>query len=233
MLAKDIMTQNIITATPETPVAEVAALLLRNRISAVPVVDDDSRVLGIVSEGDLMHRPENGTEKRRGAWWLNLFTMQEDLAAEYAKSHGIHAADVMTTSVVAVPEDMPLAEISQTLEENHIKRVPVVREGRLVGIVSRANLLHGLATRRDAPPQPTAASDQAIREDILHTLQHEDWATLSSANVTVENGVAHLWGMVDSDAQSKALEIVAENATGVTAVENHMGRTDPRMFFGE
>ena len=98
------------------------------------------------------------------------------------------------------PEDIPVAEIARTLEEHHIKRVPVIRDGQLVGIVSRANLLHGIATRKESPSPPSAATDQAIREDILHTLKDEEWANLSYANVTVEDGVAHLWGMADTDA---------------------------------
>lgn len=233
MLAKDVMTTKVITVSPDALVSEIAGLLLRNRISAVPVVDTENRILGIVSEGDLMHRPESGTEKRRGSWWLKLFTMSDELAVEYSKSHGARASQVMAAPVVTVPEDMPVAEIARTLEEHHIKRVPVVRDGRLVGIVSRANLLHGLATRNEAPPLPSAATDQAIREDILHTLQDEEWATLPYANVIVEDGVAHLWGMAETDAQIKAVEIVAGNATGVTSVENHMSRIDPRMFYAE
>ncbi len=233
MLAKDVMTTKVITVSPDDLVSEIAGLLLRNRISAVPVVDADQRAVGIVSEGDLMHRPESGTEKRRGSWWLGLFTMSADLATDYSKSHGVRASDVMTAPVVTVPDDMPVADIARTLEEHHIKRVPVVRDGRLVGIVSRANLLHGLATRKEAPPLPSAATDQAIREDILHTLKDEEWASLSYANVTVQDGVAHLWGMAETDAQIKALEIVAGNATGVNSVENHMSTMDPRMYYSE
>ena len=126
-----------------------------------------------------------------------------------------------------------LTEIARTLEEHHIKRVPVIRDGQLVGIVSRANLLHGLASRKEAAALPSAATNQAIREDILHTLKDEKWATLTYANVTVEDGVAHLWGMAETDAQIKALEIVAGNATGVTSVENHMSTIGPQMFYGE
>jgi CBS domain-containing protein len=233
MIARDLMTARVISVNPDTTVSEIAKLLVEKRISAVPVVDEDRRVLGIVSEGDLMHRPESGTEKRRGSWWLALFAMSDELAVEYSKSHGVRASDVMTAPVVTIPDDMPVAEIARTLEENHIKRVPVVADGRLVGIVSRANLLHGLATRMAATPSPSAATDQAIREDIMHTLKDEQWATLSYANVTVEDGVAHLWGMAKSDAQIKALEIVAENTTGVTAVNNHMSRINPQMFYGE
>jgi CBS domain-containing protein len=233
MLAKEIMTTNVITISPDLTVSGIAALLLKKRISAVPVVDSDHRIVGMVSEGDLLHRPESGTEKRRGAWWLNLVTASGDLAADYTKSHGARAADVMTTEVVTVPDDMPVDEIARTLEEHHIKRVPVVRDGRLVGIVSRANLLHGLATGKQTPMSPSAAPDQAIRDNILHTLKNEEWANLTYANVTVEGGVAHLWGMAETDAQIKALEVAVGNSTGVTEVKNHMSGTSRFMYYGE
>ena len=233
MLARDVMTTRVVTVPPDLAVSEIAALLLKKRISAVPVVDAEQHVVGMISEGDLMHCPESGTEKRRGSWWLNLFTTPEELAVEYSKSQGSRASDVMTFPVITVPEDMPVADIARTLEENHIKRVPVVRDGRLAGIVSRANLLHSLATRKEAPALPSAATDQAIREDILHTLKDEAWATLSYANVTVEDGVAHLWGMAESGEQIKAWEIAAGKTTGVNSVENHMHKIDPRMFYGE
>lgn len=233
MNAKDVMTAKVISVGPETSVTDIARLLVEKRISAVPVVSPDGQVLGMVSESDLMHRPESKTEKRRGSWWLRLFTTSEDFAVDYAKSHGTHASDVMTSPVVTVPEELPVADVARTLEENHIKRVPVLRDGKLVGIVSRANLLHGLATRKQSEPLPSAATDQAIREDIMRTLRGEEWASMSYANVVVENGVAHLWGMAETDAQIKALEIAAENATGVTSVVNHMSRIGPHMFYGD
>ena len=233
MLAKDIMTTNVITISPDLTVSGIAALLLKKRISAVPVVDSGHRIVGMVSEGDLLHRPESGTERRRGAWWLNLFTASQDLAADYAKSHGARAADVMTTEVVTAPDDMPVDEIARILEEHHIKRVPVVRDGRLVSIVSRANLLQGLDTGKQAPTSPSAAPDQAIRDNILHTLKNEEWANLTYANVTVEDGVAHLWGVAETEAQIKALEVAVGNATGVTAVKNHMSVTSRFMYYGE
>lgn len=233
MIAKDVMTAKVISVGPDTTVTDIAKLLVENRISAVPVVDEDQRVMGIVSEGDLMHRPESGTEKRRGPWWLTLLATPGDLAAEYSKSHGVRASDVMTRTVITVLEDMPIAEIAKILEEHYIKRVPVVRDGRLVGIVSRANLLHGLATRMQVSPLPSAASDQAIREDILRSVREEPWASPSYANVTVEDGVVHLWGMAETDEQISAWEIAAGETTGVKSVVNHMNRIEPRIFYSD
>lgn len=233
MLADEIMTADVVTVSADTAVSEIAALLLERRISAVPVVDAEGRVIGIVSEGDLMRRPESDTESRTGSWWLNLFADSETLAGEYTKSHGLLASDVMTRDVVTVSTDTPVAEIAQTLEEHHIKRVPVIDDARLVGIVSRANLLHGLASRKAPAPVSVGTTDRTIREEILRSLKGQRWAELTFANVTVEDGNVHLWGMAQSDAQIRALEVAVAEIQGVVAVENHMNRIEPRMFFGE
>ena len=233
MLARDVMTTKVVSVSPDALVSEIANLLLKSRISAVPVVDAENRVVGIVSEGDLMRRPESGTEKRRASWWLTLFSMPGEMAAEYSKTHGFRASDVMTRTVVTVPEDMTVAEIAQILEKNHIKRVPVVHEAGLVGIVSRANLLHGLATQRQPSAPAGKASDQAIREEILGSLREEPWARLTYANVTVEDGVVHLWGMVESAEEIRALEVAAAAVAGVKSVQNHMNKIEPRMFHAD
>lgn len=233
MQAKDIMTAAVISVSAETEVGEIARLLAEKRISAVPVVDPDQRVLGIVSEGDLIRRAETGTEKQRGSWWLGLFTAPESLSTAYTKAHGRRADDVMTQDVISVTEDTPIADVAQTLEENHIKRVPVVRDSRLVGIVSRANLLHGLAAGAREPEPPVNASDAAIREQLLEKLRGEPWADMAYANATVEGGVVHLWGMAETGEQIKALEVAAREILGVTSVENHMRVMPPQMYWSE
>jgi CBS domain-containing protein len=227
MVARDVMTADVVTITPETAVPEVAALLLKHRISAAPVVDAKDGILGIVSEGDLMRRPEVGTERRRRSWWLILFGDQGDLAREFVKTHGLRAADVMTREVVTVTDDTPLPVIAQLLEERRIKRVPVVREGRLIGIVSRADLLRALAVRK-SPPEPVAKpDDRAIREQLLETIHPAEWVTDAFVNAMVTDGVVHLWGVVESDAQRDALRVAAERIPGVRAVEDHLGRLPP------
>jgi len=232
MQAKDVMTAKVISVSPENEVGEIAKLLGEKRISAVPVVDADQHVLGIVSEGDLIRRVETGTEKQRGSWWLGLFTAQGDLSTAYSKAHGRRASDVMTQDVITIAEDTPIADVARTLEENHIKRVPVVRDGRLVGIVSRANLLHGLAAA-SLEASPVSASDTAIRDQLLEKLKDEPWADMAYANATVENGVVHLWGMAETNEQIKAMEVAVLETPGVTSVENHMGYVPPQMYWGE
>lgn len=161
MQAADVMTTNVITVQPDTGVREIARLLLKHRISAVPVVDTEQRARGIVSEGDLMRRAENDTDRRHSLWLEVIFSTPEK-AADYIKTHGRTADDVMTRDVVTVKEDTPLHEIVGLLERHHIKRAPVTRDGRLVGIVSRANLLHGLAAKAAESAGPSSSDDQTI-----------------------------------------------------------------------
>ena len=165
MDAKDVMTPNVITVNEQTDVATIAKLMIERHISAVPVVDKNGKILGIVSEGDLIRRPEEGTEAPK-SWWLALLEAPEDAARAYAKSHGQSASDVMTQNVISVGEDTPVVEVATLLEKNRIKRVPVLRDGRPVGIVSRANLIQALASRPAAAPV-VSADDKTLRQIIL------------------------------------------------------------------
>jgi CBS domain-containing protein len=226
MRAADVMTTNVVTIQPDMGVPEIARLLLKHRISAIPVVDADQRVLGIVSEGDLMRRAETDTETRH-SWWLEAISTTEDRAGEYIKTHGRKAGDVMSRDVVAVTEDTPLHEIAGLLEKHHIKRVPVTRDGRLIGIVSRANLLHGLAAKGAESIAPRSADDQTIREKLLHVLSKELGLHMAMINVIVNDGVVQLWGLVGSGTEKKAAQVSAENIPGVKAVENHLGQVPP------
>jgi CBS-domain-containing membrane protein len=216
--AKDIMTTAVISVRPETDVREIARLLLDCRISAVPVVADGGKLIGIVSEGDLMRRPETGSE-RIPSWWLDMFASPEDSAWEYVKTHGRRARDVMSDKVMTVDEEASLDKIAAVLEHNRIKRVPVAREGRIVGIVSRANLLQGLATARI---DQSAPSDEAIRTTILTRIRDEAGIRNSLLNVTVAGGTVHLWGGVRSEAERQAAHVVADNVSGVEAIEDHL-----------
>ncbi len=219
MKAKDIMTTTIAAVGPEMPVNAIAALLLERRISAVPVVDEDRRVLGIISEGDLMRR---GAPARGRSWWLGAFGEAEDLAREFIKSHGQRAKDVMTRDVVTVTEEEPVAGIAELLEEKGIKRVPVVRDGQLVGIVSRADLLRLLAVRGIKPMIPEVQADGAIREQLLAVIQREPWADTTHLSIVVDQGVVHLWGLVRSESERHALRVAAEGVPGVRGVQDHL-----------
>ena len=221
MKARDVMVSPVISVKPSCTVKEVAKTLLERRISAVPVVDDTGKLVGIVSEGDLMHRAEIGTQ-RRHSWWLRVLTGDDALAAEYTKAHARTVADVMTRDVITASPDTPLHEIAALLERHSIKRVPIVRDGALLGIVSRANLLQALASsHKDLGIQ---LSDTAIRDRILAHLNNEPWAHTLLLNVTVNGGVVDLWGITGSDAERKAIRVAAESAPGVTGVNDHLVR---------
>ena len=220
MEARDIMTTNVVTVGPETPVKEVAKKLLKSRISAVPVVDADQRVLGIVSEGDLMRRADIGTERER-SWWLRTFGPASEFAEDYVKSRGTKASEVMTAKVVAISEDTPVSKIAEILEKNRIKRVPVTWKGKIIGIVSRANLLHGLTAQSETSAAALTKTDREIRERIVQVLKGEIWADLSTINVTVKKGHVEVWGILESEAQGKALRVALENVRGVKSFEIH------------
>ena len=227
MKAKDVMTLNVITVDENTSVEDIAAILLKWRISAVPVVDSKERLVGIVSEGDLIHRSEPDAD-RLPPWWLSTLAKPDALASAYLKSHGRLAKDVMTKDVVTVDEETSVTDIARMLEEHRIKRVPVTRRSKLVGIVSRANLIHGLATSSVQPFTP-GTDDRRIRASILNELRSEPGVWLESLNVTVGDGVVHLWGTAVSGAQKDAIRVIAERTPGVSAVEDHLNIL-PEMF---
>ena len=221
--AADVMTTDVITITPETPIRDIAKLLHARRISGVPVVDANKAVIGLVSEGDLMkHVDAIGEQQQRRSWWLTLFAGEGMLARDYAKIHGRLAKDVMTSEVIAVRPTASLAEIATTLERHRIKRTPVVQDGRLVGIVTRSNLLQALATSDVS--KPASLDDRIIRERLLAELDAQPWARMLLKNVIVEDGIVHFWGFVEDDEERRALRVAAENTPGVKAVEDHLAR---------
>jgi CBS domain-containing protein len=224
MRAIDIMTSDAITVTEDTSVPEAARLLADRGISAAPVVDEENRVIGMVSEGDLLHRTETGTERRR-AWWLDMVASTNQLAGDYIKSHSGSVKDVMTRDVISVTETTSVADIAILLESNRIKRVPVLREGKLVGIVSRANLVRALAMTVSEPSGSAETDDRAIRDKLLAELKAQKWAEVSPANVTVKDGIVHLWSSYYSEQEKRALIVAAENIPGVRGVEDHMRLT--------
>jgi len=219
MKAADVMATKVITVRLDTPVATVAEVLLANRISAVPVVNDKDALVGIVSEGDLIHRVEAGTERNR-SWWLELLTGKELLAHEFLKSHARTAADVMTRAVISVQPDTPLSDIASLLEKHRIKRVPVVTNGKIAGIVSRANLIQALV--RDAKASEAPVDDVTLHSNIIEQLCLKPWVDPSTINVIVNNGAVELWGIVDSETQKNAIRVAVEVTPGVRQVANKL-----------
>ena len=221
MRAMDVMTSKVITVDENASVITVAKLLAERGISAVPVVDSENRVISMVSEGDLLHRAETGTERRQ-SWWLEMMASTNRLAGDYIKSHSGNVKDVMTRDVLSVTETTSVADIAILLETNRIKRVPVLRDGKLVGIVSRANLVRALAMTVNEPTSSTEADDRTIRDKLLAELKVQRWAEVAPANITVKDGVVHLWSSYLSEQEKRALVVAAENIPGVRRVEDHM-----------
>lgn len=229
MQAKDVMTTPVLTVKPDTSIQEVAAFLLERRISGVPVVGADGRMVGILSEGDLLRRVETKTTRHRSRW-LELIVDDASRAAEFTKTHGGHAGDVMTREVVQVAPETDLREIAEIMERQRIKRVPVAVDGKPVGIVSRANLLHALVAYGKVPEGAVAASDPDIRRAVIDQLRHETWVDLEHLNVVVSHGIVHLWGIVKNDDQRRALKVAVESVPQVKGVEEHLS---PNWFVNQ
>ena len=220
MQAKDIMTTKVVSVSEDTPIHEVVGLLLNHAISAVPVVDSARRVVGMVSEGDLLRPEGTGRAKARRPWWLEAILGGQSLA--YETQHGRTAGAVMTRNVLAVNDDTPINEIAALLERHRIKRVPVLSNGTLAGIVSRANLLHGLATTIVERHEPGAAADRQLRERLLQALLETPGLNEVFVNVIVRDGKVSLWGVTDNPDQAVAAERAARRVPGVKSVENNL-----------
>jgi len=219
MKARDVMVAPVITTTPQASIKTVAETCVRYHISAVPVVDGNGTVVGIISEGDLLHRAEAGTEKQY-PWWLRAFLGPDVIANEYVKAHTRKVADAMTRQVVTASPETPLHEIAALLEKHSIKRVPIIENGQLVGVVSRANLVQAVASAGKGLEVPL--SDATIRQKLLSHLKGQNWAHTGMLNVTVNDGVVDLWGLVRSDSERKAVRVAAEATSGVLAVNDNM-----------
>ncbi len=225
MKAADVMTRRVWTVAPETTVADAARLMIEHRISGLPVVGPDQRLVGIVTEGDFLRRVELGTERRHSGW-LGFLLGPGRLADEYVQAHARRVDEVMTTDVETATEDAELADLVRLMERWRIKRVPVVRDGRLVGIVSRANLLQALAV---VPPAALAMSmdDVAIRDRVVAEIERQPWGPIASITVLVKDGVVSLDGAIFDERQRLALKVAAENIPGVRAVHDNLVWVEP------
>jgi CBS domain-containing protein len=219
------MTTDVITVDPDKTVQDFAKLLAERGISGAPVVDASGCLIGIVSEGDLLHRAEIGTARRhrvrRRSWWLDHFA--SELARDYIKSHGRTVKDIMTRDAVTVTEDTDLGEVAALLEAKRIKRVPVTRDGKVVGIISRANLVRALAATKGAPLREGEGDDRTIRARLIAELGPEEWVKLWPEDIIVRGGVVHFWLSSDESEENKqALRVAAETTPGVRGVEEHV-----------
>ena len=233
MRAYDIMTRNVITIRRDASVLEAARLMLENKISGLPVVDESGTLVGIVTEGDFLRRAETRTERTRPRW-LAFLVSPGVLAKEYAHTHARKVAEVMTPEPVTVSADAQVEQVVRLMEKHHVKRIPVLDGARLVGIISRANLLHALAAVATSLPPP-AKDDGEIRERLLAELANQPWCP-KMVNVVVRNGVVELSGTIFDERAREAIKIAAENVRGVKEVHDHIVWVEPMsamVFFSE
>lgn len=229
MHAADIMTSPVITVGPETKIAEAARLMLQHGISGLPVVDGEGALVGIVTEGDLVRRSEIGTDRHR-ARWVELLIGPGRLARDYVDAHARTVGEIMTAEVAVVPPGAKLPEVVKLMEKRHVKRVPLVENGAIIGIVSRADLMRALVhtlTRTAAADAAVITNDAEIREHILAEISKQPWGPRYSVDVTVENGTVELNGSVTDDRERVALQVVAQNTPGVKHVRDRLVWVDP------
>jgi CBS domain-containing protein len=220
MKAQDVMVRNVLTVGPDTSVADAVAMLVKHDISALRGVNPDGGLIGILSEADLLEREELGAEHHY-PWWIESLMPASKLAERFAKAHGKRVSEVMSTNVIFASEDTPASEIAALLETHRIKRVPIINDGKIVGIVSRSNLMQALASCKLV--EPNSKTDRSIRLELLDRLkQQQRWTDFGERNIIVQDGVVHLWGLISSDAERKALAALAEGIPGVVSVCDEM-----------
>ena len=225
MKAMDVMTRDVVSIDPNASILEAVRLMLQHRVSGLPVVDSSGQLQGIVTEGDFLRRSETGTQPKRPRW-LEFLLGPGRLATDYVHASGRRVDEVMTTNVHTVTEDTPLERIVNLMERHRIKRVPVMRGERIVGIVTRANLMRAVASLALAEG-PVAADDAAIRDRLLAELKRQTWAPVGLMDVIVKDGVVNLSGALTDEREREAIRIAAENIPGVKKVADHLVWIEP------
>jgi CBS-domain-containing membrane protein len=217
MKIRAVMTRDVITVAPETPVREAARLMADHGVSGLPVVDAEGKVVGMVSEGDLILREK---PRARLPWWRAFFSDPEPLAREYQKAVGLTVAEVMTRRVISISPSLPIESAAAVLDQLKIRRLPVIENGRLVGIISRGDLVKALA----AMPAPAAAptTDDALVREMRERLGREPWVSNRGIVVHAQDGVLSLWGLVSTETEKSALETMARAIPGVKGVDSHL-----------
>jgi len=223
MQVRDVMTPNVVSVRDDESIVKAARLMLQNRISGLPVVNANGALVGVVTEGDFLRRGELGTSRQRPKW-LEFLVGPGRLANEYVHQSGRKVAEVMTPDPLTVGEDDSLETVVKLMESRRIKRLPVMRAGQMVGIISRANLVHALASlARETPP--ATADDAEIRDRVLAALANAHWAF--GVNVVVKDGVAEIWGTIMDERERKGCIVAVENVPGVKQVHDHLVWVEP------
>jgi CBS domain-containing protein len=226
MQAKEVMTSPVVSIEPDATVLQAIQMMLDRHISGLPVIDKDGHLAGILTEGDFLRRVETGTQRQRSRW-LEFLMGPGRLADEYTRSHGRKVNDVMSSDPITVNEDAPLDEIVMLMEKRQIKRIPVMRGERVVGIVTRANLVRAIAGAVAQAQPGGATGDADIRNLLMTELAKQPWAPAALINPIVKDGVVELWGTITDDRERQAVKVAAENIPGVKAVRDHLVWIDP------
>ena len=221
MRAHQIMTPQVITVGPDTTIVEAVNMMLRHHISGLPVVDAAGKLIGIISEGDFIRRAETGTQHKRGRW-LTFLAGADRVAADFAHEQGRKVGDIMTPNPLTVTEGTPLDQVVQIMESNHIKRLPVMRGERMVGIVTRSDFLSAVANLAHSVPGPSADDDH-IRSEVMAAMKQAPWRPCR-LNVTVHEGIVSLNGVIKKESARKAAIVAAENVAGVRKVQDYLCR---------
>ena len=220
MQVSDIMTRELVSVAPDASIDAAIDLMLDHHISGLPVIDKAGRLVGILTEGDLLWRPEIGTQRERSNW-RDAFVGTRGAARKYVHSHGVRVKDVMTADPVVVAEDASLDDVVRLMEARGVKRLPVTRQGAVIGIVSRANLIRALVAHHRQATR-TATDEKLLREQILEEIEAQDWATGVVVDVSIRNGTADLWGTVLEVEQAEALRALVESTPGVQRVDAYL-----------
>jgi CBS domain-containing protein len=225
MIVADVMTRNCITIAPGATVEEAVNLMLSHHISGLFVVDRNGDLAGVITEGDLLRRDEIGTQRHR-PWWLRLLASPARQAHDFTQANGRHVRDVMTEDVLSIGQDAPLEDVVDAMEKHRIKRLPVTADSRVVGVVSRSDLLRALIGRV-RPVEPQDTDDRSIRTAILNALEAQAWAPTTTLNVTVASRVVDLWGTITNEQERHGIRVIAENTAGVKSVNDHLVYIEP------
>lgn len=225
MIVADVMTRNCITIAPDGTVEEAVNLMLSRNVSGLFVVDKAGELAGVITEGDLLRRDELGTERNR-PWWLRLLVSPARQAADFTHANGRHVRDVMTQDVVSIGQDAPLEEVVAKMESNRIKRMPVTDGAKVIGVVSRSDLLRALVGQARTA-QPSDTDDRTIRTAIMQVLEAQSWAPLTTLNVTVASAVVDVWGTITNEEERRAIHVVVENTPGVKTIHDHLVYIEP------
>jgi CBS domain-containing protein len=228
MRAHQIMTRDVVTVGPEASIVDAANIMLTQHVSGLPVVNDAGELIGVISEGDFIRRTEIGTERKRGRW-LRLLLGPGQSASDFVHEHGRKVGEIMTPHPHTVQADATVGDIVKTMEKHHVKRLPVMQDGRMVGIVTRKNLLKAVANLARDVPAPSAADD-AIRAQVVAAIERNDWRPFG-LSVLVRNGIVHLSGVITEERSRKAAIVAAENVCGVKEVHDHLCWVDTMSGF--